>query len=102
MTGAGEPSLPTVIEVAKLVHLIQGQAPHDGEALYRARYWKTRRWLDARKVSVASVGRRRVVYLADLRDAWPELWDSVLLAARARAKREPCEHCGVVPECDCR
>jgi hypothetical protein len=95
-------TLPTVIEVTRLVDLIQGPAPRGtGRDVYRQRYEKTRRWLTAQRVRVAAIGQRRVVYLADLRETWPELWESAMLAARARAEREPCERCGVMPSCDC-
>lgn len=91
--------LPTLLEVTRIVAITQGPTRDHSRRSRMQRYMKTIRWLAAHKVQVSNVGARRVVYLAHLREAWPELYESLALAARQR--RAPCEACGEVPVCEC-
>lgn len=88
-------TLPIVVDVLKLEVMVHGPRPtQQGER--KRRIQQFRRWLTSQRVTVSSVGRRRVVYLVHLRDAWPDLYHSLALA-----RQTVCERCSTVPRCKC-
>lgn len=57
---------------------------------------KARTFLRRKDVRIDTLGRRRVVYLSSIRDAWSELYDSLQLE---HVSRPSCAVCGCNLEC---
>lgn len=87
--------------VGELARLMSGDAP---ERYGREHYKRAWRMVESAQVPIRSLprpeGRKpiRVVYLCDIRDQWPELYDSIALA---QMQSTTCKACGHALRCGC-